>query len=246
MKLKNILKNLQNFKTNFKNKLDRSSFVKGIKKGYSVSTLPVKLDKFYNHIFIRILRVIGGICFVMVVTKLYLNLPENLHLIITIISAIQITQIIIILIIKIFYGIYKLLFKKEEFEVRNSPLDRYATMIAKTLYCAKVGCGLAAGGAGFIGGGAAYDQVLVASGRDPIFVPFMGKVYISIFGQGPNINTKIEQVINNTDKSIETPISRDSITDIITKYENLSSTEIQEFLNELNNKYEEEKRSRGK
>lgn len=115
-----ILKNkLQNIKTNFKIKLDRSSFVKGIKKGYSVSTLPVKLEKFYNHIFIRILRVIGGICFVILVTKLYLNLPENLHLIIIIISAIQITQIIIILIIKIFYGIYKLLYKKEEFEVRN-------------------------------------------------------------------------------------------------------------------------------
>lgn len=119
-------------------------------------------------------------------------------------------------------------------------------MIAKTLYCAKVGCGVVAGGTGFIDGGAAYDQVLVASGRDPIFVPFMGKVYISIFGQGPNINTKIEQVINNTDKSIETPISLDSLTDIITKYENLSSKEKQEFLNELNNKYEEEKRSRGK
>lgn len=233
-----------NLKSWFNNKLSRSSFFKGIKKGYSVSTLPVKVEIFYNHIFIRILRVIGGISFVMVVTKFYLNLPEYLHLFITIIAAIQITQMIIILIIKIIYGIYTLMFKKEVFEVRNSPLDRYATMIAKTLYCAKVGCGVAAGGAGFIGGGAAYDQVLVSSGREPIFVPFMGRIYISFFGQGPNTLKKIQTVIENTDSTIEAPLSQDSVTDVITKYEQLTPSQKQEFLNELNNKYEEERKSK--
>ena len=88
-------------------------------RGYSVSTLPVKVEIFYNNVFIRIFRVIGGISFVMVVTKIYLHLPEYLHLFLTIIAAIQITQMIIILIIKFFYGIYTLIYKKEVFEVRN-------------------------------------------------------------------------------------------------------------------------------
>jgi predicted small integral membrane protein len=70
-------------------------------KGYSISTLPISVEIFYNNISVRIFRVIGGISFLMVVSKTYLNLPENLHLFCTIIAAIQITQIII----KIFYDI---------------------------------------------------------------------------------------------------------------------------------------------
>lgn len=91
-------------------------------KGYNISTLPVKIEKFYNHIFIRILRVIGGISFILVVSKIYLNFPENSHLFLIIIACIQITQIILIFLIKIFYGLYTLIYKKEKFEVRNSPL----------------------------------------------------------------------------------------------------------------------------
>lgn len=44
-------------------------------KGYSISTLPVSIEIFYNNIFISILRVIGGIFFLIVITKIYLNFP---------------------------------------------------------------------------------------------------------------------------------------------------------------------------
>lgn len=80
----------------------------GIRKGYSIPTLPFSVEKFYNNnIFVIIFRLIGGRSFLMFVTKIYLNLPSNVHLLCAIIASIQITQIMIILIIiiKFFYGI---------------------------------------------------------------------------------------------------------------------------------------------
>ena len=96
-KMKNKMLNL---KTWFYNKWGKNSIFLGLQKGYSISTLPLSVEKIYNNIFIRILRVIGGISFLMVISKFYLNLPTNLHLFIIIIAVIQITQIIIIFIIK--------------------------------------------------------------------------------------------------------------------------------------------------
>ena len=57
------------------NKREKNSIYLGIMKGYSIPTLPVSVEKFYNHIFVRIFRVIGGISFLLLVTKLYLKLP---------------------------------------------------------------------------------------------------------------------------------------------------------------------------
>ena len=139
-----------NLKNRFKVKMSKNSIYLGIAKGYSVPLLPFSLEKFYNNKFIRILRVIGGISFIIVVTKIYLYFPDNLHLFITIIAAIQITQIIIVFLIKCIYGLYTLKYRKDKFEVRNSPLDKYASMIAKVLYCVKYGCAVSGIGASLI------------------------------------------------------------------------------------------------
>jgi hypothetical protein len=66
---------------------------------------------------------VGGLSFLLVVTKIYLLLGF-LPLILAILASIHITQVIILLIIKSFYGLYIIVFKKEKFEVRNLPLNR--------------------------------------------------------------------------------------------------------------------------
>ena len=48
-------------------------------KAYSIPTLPVKIENYYNNVFVIIFRAIGGISVIMVLTKFYLNLPEYLH-----------------------------------------------------------------------------------------------------------------------------------------------------------------------
>lgn len=107
-----------------------------------------KVDNFYNHIFTRIFRFLGGLSVLITLTKgfTYINLylrsypfiSEILTFSIIILASIFIVYYLIINIIKINYSIYLLRKKPENFEVRNSPLNVFATYIAKVLYCVKL------------------------------------------------------------------------------------------------------------
>ena len=56
-------------------KLNTNYLYLGFKKGYNLSILPEKIEKIYSLIFVRILRVIGGISFLLVLTSKYLMFP---------------------------------------------------------------------------------------------------------------------------------------------------------------------------
>jgi hypothetical protein len=155
-------------------------------KGFSIPLLPDSINKIYNLPLIRILRVIGGFSAILVITKNYIYLPHFLHWIVLILGIIQLIQIVIISIIKVIFGIRKLIKNSKEFEVRNSPLNRYATQLANLAYCWKVGCTAIGGGVGIIGGGVAFDQVLEAGGQPKIFLPFMGKDVRFVLGNNGN------------------------------------------------------------
>jgi hypothetical protein len=168
----------------------------------------------------------------LVLTKTYLILPAFLHLFLSLLASIQITQIIIILIIKFFYGLYTIIYKKEKFEIRNSPLNRYASLISQALYCIKVGCSVIGVGAGLIAGGAAYDSVLAESGRNPVFVPFMAKTYNTVFGAGPNnkINAYLEKTVSSETANTQ---NQESVTEVLKKYNQMSPKERAEFMDEI-------------
>jgi hypothetical protein len=227
-----INKKVFSLKTWFQLKWGKNSIYLGFIRAYNIPTLPAKVELIYSHIFVRILRFIGGLSFLLVVTKIHLILPAFLHLFLSIIASLQITQIIIILIIKIFYGLYTIIYKKEKFEIRNSPLNRYASLISQALYCIKVGCAVTGAGASFIAGGAAYDSVLEESGRNPVFVPFMAKTYNSVFGEGPN--NKVKAYIEKTG-SDETANSNnlESVTEVLKKYNQMSPEGQAEFMLEI-------------
>jgi hypothetical protein len=117
----------------------------GLKKGYQIETLPNNVRTLLELPLVRIFRVIGG-CFAGVLFYLLdkngtitINLSYNLNMIIYIIALIQFIQIFIVSVWRIVYGINKLLYHKEEFEIRNSPLNRLASMTGHLLYCWKVG-----------------------------------------------------------------------------------------------------------
>lgn len=167
----NLMKNILNL---FK-KLDFNSIKLGIKKGISIPTLPYKFNRIYSHFFIRILRVIGGFFAIMVLTKNHTLFPYPFDYIAIFIAIIQIFQIIIISIIKVIYSIKKLIKNPKEFEVRNSPLNRYASQIAQLVYCWKFTCTAVGGGVGIIASGAAIDQLLEAGGHSKVFLPFLGR-----------------------------------------------------------------------
>jgi hypothetical protein len=155
-------------------------------------------------------------------------------------------QITIIFIIKFFYGIYLLIYKKEIFEVRNSPLNRYASIVSKVLYCVKFGCTVSGAGAGFIGGGIAYDSLLEQSGRQKAFLPFMARAFNGVFGEGPinNVSALIERKPEFTEE--ESSINKKSTAEALKVYYKLTPEEKVEFTRELNAAYELEVQARSR
>lgn len=102
-------------------KINYNSIYLGFKKGMSISILPPKLEKLYSNKYIRIIRFIGGLCLLFVLTNKYLllpNLPFSIYMTICIIGLLQALQIFIIFLIKIIYGLYIIIKKPEVFEVR--------------------------------------------------------------------------------------------------------------------------------
>ena len=83
--------------------------------------LPPKVNSFHNHIFTRIFRFIGGLCLILVLSHKYLVLPGFLHWPIIILGFLQSIQMIIFYVIRAIYALYILIYRRDLFEVRNSP-----------------------------------------------------------------------------------------------------------------------------
>lgn len=114
------------------------------------------------------------------------NLPYNLNMTVYIIAFIQFIQIFIISVWKIIFGINKILYHKEEFEVRNSPLNRLASITSNLLYCWKIGCQVGSGGLSILGSSMLVDTALEAADHDKIFEPIITKGINSMIGSNAN------------------------------------------------------------
>ena len=226
---------VKNFNKCILPKISKNSFYLGFMGAYNVPMLPKKIEVIYSNIYVRILRFIGGVCLLLVLTNKHLLLPIYLHKLIIVVGAIQSIQILLIFIIKIIYGLYTLIYKPKDFEIRNSPLNQYATHLAKILYCAKVGCIVSGGAAGTIAAGASFDSVLEAAGREKVFITryaMLGSMYRSVFGEIPK--RPITDLINNTNNEVKPDIGVSEIASVYKKYQNMNENEKLEFLAEIN------------
>jgi hypothetical protein len=157
--------------------------ISGIKHAWSIPSLPKKVSDFNSHIFTRIFRFLGGVAVLITVTKGYdyiqlHNYFNDISCDIISIStylyaSIFIVFTLIINLIKIIYTLFLLLKKPQTFEVKNSPLNLFATQIANILSCIKIGCIATGSTAAVVAGGVTFDTLLEKSGRLPIFVPMM-------------------------------------------------------------------------
>jgi hypothetical protein len=111
---------------------------KGFKKAYDTPTLPYHILTFTMQPIIRIIRFLGGVSFLTILSKSHLNYHISI-LFIAMFFAVIFT-------IYHFYLAYhrfkhiRFLLKSGAYEVRNSPLDRLAFLVAKTLGCLKGAC----------------------------------------------------------------------------------------------------------
>lgn len=144
---------------------------KAVKRAYSIPTLPDNILKIQSYPIIRILRFLGGISLLMILSKTYLNLNFYFLYICFFFSLIFTIYHFIIS----FYRIKHMVsvFKSDKFEIRNSPLDRFATLGARALWCLKGACETAQPVGVTLGLMISTDQILIAANKEPIFTPYL-------------------------------------------------------------------------
>ena len=188
---------------NGKNTFSQRIFT-GLKHGWNTPMLPSKVIAFNNYPLVRIFRVIGGLSVLLVLLKKHLLLLLPLQYLILFIAILHISYFVTINLIKVFYGIYKLW--RGDLNVRNSPLDRLASLGGNLLYCWKVGCYVASSGISLAGASVVADTILEAGGQEKVFTPLLGKG-VKLWVKGKPIDTLFTE-INDEIKAINNSRNR--------------------------------------
>jgi hypothetical protein len=129
---------------------------------------------------IRILRVMGGISTLLILSKKSLILPSFFLYVLLLLTFAFFIYHTFISYHRIKH-MYKTL-KSDKLDVKNSPVDRLSTLAVKILWCIKGSCDqLPHLGLG-LSLGVATDQILENSGHEPIFMPFLGGMLNKMIG----------------------------------------------------------------
>ena len=151
-------------------------FLVGIKRGWETDTLPTHLLKLQMHPLIRIFRVLGGISSLGLLSRSIVVLPLFFQ-----VCVVLFTLIYGIYMFYIFYHrikhIRKVL-KSDALNIRNSPLDQFASLAGKLLLCVKGACDAMPPLGIALGIMAGFDAILESRGREALFLPQIGKVLI--------------------------------------------------------------------
>src|SRR5579871_6661182 len=146
----------------------------GIKKGYNIQILSNKILLIINNPISRLLRVIGGISFILTISHNITLLTTNkiIIIIIQILGIIFISYCFILNIYRIIRVIQ--IIKNKEYEVRNSPLNKLSSLFGQVVVCLKGVCYIGGGTGTILGIGLCLDEILEESGRLAIFKPTTG------------------------------------------------------------------------
>ena len=150
---------------------------------YNISFLPYKIETLYNTMLMRIFRVVGGFSLILIISGKYNLFFEILHPVIFVLGIIQSILISIIFLIKLVYGLYIIIFKPELFIIRNSPVRPISSFLTRVLTCAKYGCQGVGVGTSLLSTAMATDEVLAASGRPRVCIPFIAARFNDVFGE---------------------------------------------------------------
>lgn len=163
---------------NKKNYLNR--IWEGIKLGWKTPNLPENILKLQKNPLIRILRVLGGISTILVLTKKSSVFPSFFLYIFLFLTSVFFIYHIYISYHRIKY-MYKTI-KSDKLDVKNSPLDKLASLASRFIWCIKGSCEQLPNLGIGLGLGAALDQILENSGRDPVFMPFLVNALNKVIG----------------------------------------------------------------
>lgn len=144
----------------------------GIIKVYKTPTLPNHIIEFNHNIFVRIFRVLGGICLLLTLSKKVFQFNEYIIYLVIFINLMFLIYQFVLLIYRMI-NIFKIL-KSDKLDIRNSPINNFATVLTKGLLCFK---GICEGGiftGTLLGTGIAFDWALESANKEKIFAPLIG------------------------------------------------------------------------
>ena len=159
-------------------------FLNACLRAYSIPTLPDNILKIQSYPIIRILRFLGGFSLLMILSKSYLNYHYYFLYFFYVFALIFTIYHFIIT----FYRLKHMLsvFNSDKFDIRNSPLDKFATLGAKALWCLKGACETAQPIGFTLGLMISTDTVLKEANREPIFTPFLAGMLNQILPETGN------------------------------------------------------------
>lgn len=131
------------------------------------------------------------------IPQIFFLLPKPFAVIVTLIAISHLLYILVIFLIRL-KNIHTLL-KSDKVEVRNSPLDRLATLSVKLLLCAKYGCVGVTGTSVALSTFAGLDSLLELGGHTPFFMQGVADIGNQILGVN-NARTEYlnqKKLINN-------------------------------------------------
>jgi hypothetical protein len=134
----------------------------------------------------------------------------------------------------------KKVFKDKDLEIKNSPLDRYASRLANLIFCGKFLCEAAQPLGAGIALGLGADEILKHSGREPIFAPFVGSALDKVLPPTEQMKFKKQQLeaMNNLEK-INTEIKdTEQLKSAILKHTGLEKDDVDYFIKALNERQE--------
>ena len=117
-----------NSKDKFSDKYNFTNIYLGLRKAWLIPKLPPIILKYYNNNLIKAIRVMGGICFILMISKNSALFSLNIKWFIDILGFLHILHISIILIIKIIYVFYILKYRSELLNVYYSPINQGASI----------------------------------------------------------------------------------------------------------------------
>ena len=151
-------------------------FLIGFKKGLLTPNLPEHVLDLQNNPYIRILRVTGGISIILILTHKLDGYAGNglLYIICLWLCAIISIMFTIYLLYVSYHRIIYIYknFNSDKLDVRNSPLDKFAGIISRIVWCSKGFCDVAAPIGVAYGSMAAIDELRKIKGLEPMLRMF--------------------------------------------------------------------------
>lgn len=112
-------------------------FIYGVKLGFKLTFMPEYVFKLHNNYLTKMLRVLGGVSVMLVISGANIIRKTILFYVIFPLAFLQFIYILMICIIKIYYLVYLLRNKKL---VRNYTLDKLVRFSVTLVICAKGAC----------------------------------------------------------------------------------------------------------